>query len=128
VSGGIGGSRHGRAVRLGLLSRTGEGTPRWNVTVDLACESRAFFDIGLQDGRESYAAQLPNPVLRAAIRRLVETHQVESIALNASSPQLPAPYRLRVTIEQATRRPTVAPTAARDILDQADKIAELAER
>jgi hypothetical protein len=121
------GSRHGRAVRLGPRSESGEGDPLWRATFDLGCQSGAVFDVGRQDGPESYLAQLPYPVLRAAVRGLVETHRVESVALNASSPPLPPPYRLRVTVDQTTRRPSMPPAAARGILDDAERIARLLE-
>jgi hypothetical protein len=62
-----------------------------------------------------------------AIGQLVAKHAGMSVALNASSPPLPAPYRLRVMIEQETRRPRLPRATAQEILDEVDQIARLAE-
>jgi hypothetical protein len=122
----ISGSWRGRPARIGLFDRRDEEY-RWQVMVDLACESSAIFDLGRQDGPESYAAQIANPILRAAVHRLVETPEIASVALNASSPPLPLPYRLRVTMEQTRRRPILVRAVAQAIIQEADEIARLIE-
>jgi len=61
------------------------------------------------------------------LHRVVEAYSLESIALNAASPQMPAPYRLRATVAQRVRRPSLPVATARGILDAAEQIARLAE-
>jgi hypothetical protein len=100
------GFRHARALRLGLFDRGGEGGARWIAMADPACDSTAVFDLGGLDGHESYVAQVSDPTLLAAVHRMVETYSIQSAALNASAPPLPAPYRLRVILSQRVRRPS----------------------
>jgi hypothetical protein len=123
----LSGFRHGRAVRIGAFELSAWTGPLWEARIDLECNSTACFDVGCQDGSESYVAQIPDPVLREAVHRLVDAYCLQSIALNASAQSLPPPYRLRVTLRQIAQRPTLPRATAQAILDAAAQIAHISE-
>jgi len=121
------GRHNGRLVLFGGIQAKGAWGPAWTIALDLECHSSSFFDLGAQDGPESYATQLPDAGLRNAVRQLIRDYKLHSVQLNATVQRLRSPYRLRVTLDLAANRPDLSASRIGSVLAGADMIARSLE-
>jgi len=90
----------------------------------LTCRAPIFFQLGRIDGPESYLAQLPDPVVRAAVPSLVEDAVHEVLRDPDSSNQA---ERLWLLLHRADRPADVPSSQFRLVAHRARELAALIE-
>jgi len=98
----------------------------WILELSMSCRARTFFSLSRAlDDSESSRAQIPDPSIRAAVRLLIDSYDVDFVSLDPVSDRS-VPERLKLVIHRRHRRDQ-PPPRFRQIVELTEEPARLME-